>query len=218
MMTEIYPLVKLADLIQLTQGFKFTTEHFADEGIPLIKIGNIKHGRIDFEVVDYINEDYRDLLAVHFAKNNEILIAITGSGPTNRNSIVGKVARYRGPEEYCFVNQRVARIKDHDTGRLDLGYLYFILLRDHFLSAMRSGIAGTAQANIRFEQILDYKIALPPLTDQNVLSEFLDKIVIRTELAYAKISVLEDLLCGATELAIGQGIDKLIRQGNGAKI
>ena len=50
------------------------------------------------------------------------------------------------------------------------------------------------------------------------VAEFLDKIVGRTELAYAKISVLEDLLCGATEVAIGQGIDKLIRQGNGVRI
>jgi len=208
-MTDFYPLVPIGDHVQLTQGYKFLREHFADEGIPLIKIGNITHGRLDLSNVSFIDEGCRDSLSNHFAVPGEILIAITGSGPSNPASAVGKLARYNGDPDTYFVNQRVARIKSFDEIQIDLRYLYFLMLRPHFVDNLRRGAGGTGQASIRFEQILNYKIPLPPIEEQQLFGAALDRITDRIDLCFDMAETLKGIIERLTEDGLSKGINAL---------
>ena len=86
--------VEIGKIAKVVSGFAFKSKDFQTDGIPIIKIKNIKDENIVLE--DSVCVDSPIEVPIRFYLNNgDILISLTGSHITLPSSVVGRVAKYR---------------------------------------------------------------------------------------------------------------------------
>ena len=117
--------VPLNQFAKLAGGFAFKSKDFVRNGIPVVKIKNVRHRDIDLSDVDHVSETFAKEYSKFLIKNGDVLISMTGSGIQAPASIVGRVARHTGPDDAFLINQRVGRFLIHEADKLDLRYLYY---------------------------------------------------------------------------------------------
>ena len=138
-------------------GYAFKSSSFCEEGIPVIKIGNIQEdytlNMSDSQCIsDFTNVSY-------FAQRYDLVIAMTGA-------TIGKFAVSQ--REYL-INQRVGRFDLGNNPISKLGYILNSLKQDYFREQIFQISGGCAQPNISSDQI-DSIVILKP--DTSLLSEF----------------------------------------------
>ena len=138
-------------------GYAFKSSSFCEEGIPVIKIGNIQEdytlNMSDSQCIsDFTNVSY-------FAHRYDLVIAMTGA-------TIGKFAVSQ--REYL-INQRVGRFDLGNNPIYKLGYILNSLKQDYFREQIFQISGGCAQPNISSDQI-DSIVILKP--DTSLLSEF----------------------------------------------
>jgi restriction endonuclease S subunit len=152
-----YPIVPLGNLINSTEYG--SSKKALDNGeIPVLRMGNIQSGEIDFDDLVYTND------AVEIKKlnlqNGDILF-----NRTNSPKLVGKSAIFRNQMKSIFAGYLI-RIKVNKEKILP-EYLNLFLnssegkkLHNHYKS-----VSGN-QANINATKLREYKIPLPKLSEQ----------------------------------------------------
>lgn len=131
-----WEIKKLKTCISFVNGFAFESSALEKEGIfPVIRIGDIKNGKVDFQNTNFINE--ATVLIEQFRiKKDDILIAMSGA-------TVGKLAYITDEPPVSFINQRVGII------RSSLGkFIYYYLSTDNFLKYILLLSDGTAQPRV----------------------------------------------------------------------
>lgn len=153
--------MQLGECAKVISGYAFKSKDFVDEGIPVLKIANIKHEHVVFEPVQYLPSDFLSIDEKFKVKNGDVMICLTGSHISQPNSVVGRVAMYRH-ERLALLNQRAGRIVVHDTERLDKDFLYYFLRQERVMHDMALNAGGAAnQANISPKDV--EKIELPDI-------------------------------------------------------
>ena len=147
----------IGDYAPCKGGYAFKSSSFCEEGIPVIKIGNIQEdytlNMSDSQCIfDFTNVSY-------FAHRYDLVIAMTGA-------TIGKFAVSQ--REYL-INQRVGRFDLGNNPISKLGYLLNSLKQDYFREQIFQISGGCAQPNISSDQI-DSIIILKP--DNSLLNEF----------------------------------------------
>lgn len=187
--------IRLGDIAKVISGFAFKSSEFSDEGVPVVKIANIRAGFLDLDGAQRVNPSYLEKLADKYkVKSGDVLISLTGSHITQPNSVVGRVARASESVPACLLNQRAGKVILNDKDRCDLGFLYYYLtlasLRGD-IAAMASGAAS--QANVSPAQVETLSIDLPPRDEQirvsSILSAYDDLIETNTR----RIEILEEM-------------------------
>ena len=156
---------KLSCITKLQNGFAFKSKLFTDNGLPIIRIKNIKKEKVIIDDVVYFNpNDCSKSLENYKIKRNDLLIAMSGA-------TTGKIGRYDIDDE-AYLNQRVGlfRIDDYDTRN----YLFYFLSTQIEKNLAQS--LGAAQPNLSSQQINDMKIPLPPLQEQKRIVSKLDTL------------------------------------------
>ena len=148
-------------------GFAFKSKDYQEEGIPLLRISNIRGKEVDFSKdVVFLDETYLDLYPDFILEKNDIVIALSGA-------TTGKYGIYE-LEETAFLNQRVGRIKYHTQSLISTRYIF------HYLAIIRDSILteayGAAQPNISPRELAEFTIPIPPLTEQYVIAEEIDRL------------------------------------------
>ena len=117
----------LGQLVELKNGVAFKSSEFIEQGIPVIKIKNVKPNRIlldDLSFVSYkssLNKKCFDI------RPTDILITMTGNRKDGgADSWVGKVALFNHAGRYL-LNQRVSAIRVKDNSLVDNVYLSYLL-------------------------------------------------------------------------------------------
>ncbi|MFZ2975352.1 MAG: restriction endonuclease subunit S [Candidatus Moraniibacteriota bacterium] len=155
------------DVCKIIGGFAFKSENLSDakhdKFLPVIKIANIQFGKVDIENVQY--HKYSDDLKKYLINKNDILVAMTGA-------TVGKVGI--SPSGSLLLNQRVGIIKEEN--RILKKYLLILLEQDDFYNYCQNTAWGGAQGNISPDQILEYKIPMPPKEIQEKIVKELEKL------------------------------------------
>jgi type I restriction enzyme, S subunit len=162
----------LAEVINIQNGYAFKSEDFDTQGIPVIKIKNIASGKMLFDDIQFYSKPLTGL-DKFIVKENDILIAMTGSHVTQISSAVGKVTRYDSIEK-SLLNQRVGKIFSVNTNQLNNNFLYYFLIQpttQYQLGLKASGSAN--QANISPSNIKDMPILLPPISEQKQIADVL---------------------------------------------
>lgn len=186
---------RLGDVVKVISGFAFKSSEFSDEGIPVVKIANIRTGFLKLEGAQKVSPDYlRKLGDKYRVECGDVLISLTGSHVTQPNSVVGRVARASKSFPASLLNQRAGKVILTAKDRCDLGFLYYYLtlasLRGD-IAAMASGAAS--QANVSPTQVESLSIELPTLDEQiriaSVLSAYDDLIENNTR----RIEILEEM-------------------------
>lgn len=187
--------VSLGDIAKVISGFAFKSSEFSDEGVPVVKIANIRVGFLDLDGAQKVNPSYLDKLADKYkVQAGEVLISLTGSHIGQPNSVVGRVGRASGSTPVCLLNQRAGKVILNDKDRCDLGFLYYYLtlasLRGE-IAAMASGAAS--QANVSPAQVESLSIDLPLLNEQIRISSILSAYDNLIENNTRRIEILEEM-------------------------
>lgn len=171
-----YNTVKLGEICHLVNGSAFKSKDFQDEGVPVIKIANVKPNKLllsDLKCVPYdIAEKYRKSKVEY----GDILLTMTGNrmdgGP---DSWVGKAALFREHGHYM-LNQRLCIVRPTSES-VDPVYLSYVLssweAQLYFIS--RSTSSG-GQANISPTIINGFEVPLPDLNTQKKIAKVLDQL------------------------------------------
>jgi len=92
---EEWEEVRLKKISKVVGGYAFKSKDFKDDGIPLIKIKNLKNYNISLDSLNYIDPSFLKLDSKYHIQYRDILIAMTGSHITLPDSAVGRVVQSR---------------------------------------------------------------------------------------------------------------------------
>ena len=171
---------KLGDVAKIKNGFAFKSKDFVDEGIPVIKIKNVKPNKILLDTLSYVSPDVAKGKEYYLIKPKDILITMSGNrADGSPASWVGKVSQFKVEGDYL-LNQRVSIIQVNE----ELASISFV---GYNLSSWQTQLylinnanSSGGQANISPDIVKGIDLELPPLPEQkaiaSVLSSFDDKI------------------------------------------
>ena len=153
---------KVGDLIKVQGGYAFKSKDFQNTGdIGILKIKNIKNGKVDIYNTQYITDDIAEKIDAKFSiSSEEVLIAMTGAE-------VAKIGIVPKTNKRLFLNQRVGVFREIQQG--GLYFIYFLLSSDEYQKKMQNIAYGSAQPNISSSNIEDIIISLP---DEDLLKKF----------------------------------------------
>lgn len=183
-MTERYPL---GTCVKVAGGFAFKSGDFSDEGIPVVRISDLKNGILVLDKVARIPESKAGKGKNYCVEAGDILMAMSGA-------TTGKIGLV--PERLDGVllqNQRVGNFKLTDSSKIDKGYLKQFLISPDYLSQVWNTMTGVAQPNISSKQLESFKIPLPPLSEQKRIAEILDRAEALLAKRRAALALLDEL-------------------------
>jgi type I restriction enzyme, S subunit len=190
-----FETVKLGECADVISGYAFKSSSFTSEGIPVIKISNIRIGSVDLGGIQFVDKGFFDLLSPKYRVcGGDILISLTGSQITQPNSVVGRIARQSQHAPICLLNQRAGKIIISDSSRCDEGFLYWVLFAPDTrgeIAAMAHGAAN--QANVSPAQIKSLELNLPELPVQRRIASILSAYDDLIENNTRRIQILEEM-------------------------
>ena len=160
---------RLGEVCKFENGYAFKSDKFAKEGIPVVRITNLKDNEVSLEDCVYTTED--NIEERFIVKKGDLLIAMSGA-TTGKNGVYLF-------DKIVYLNQRVGNIKVIDSTILNDKY------RNFYIQAKEQDILknayGGAQPNISSTKICAMPFPLPPtLAEQQ-------RIVNRIESMFAKL-------------------------------
>lgn len=156
--------ITLDEIAKVKNGFAFKGTDFINEGIPVIKIKNVKPNKILLNDLSYVSREVADKANKYLINQDDILITMSGNRMNGTpDTWVGKVALFQRNGEYL-LNQRVSVI-DLIPDYSHLKYYLTILLssiefQNYFIS---SATSSGGQANISPALVYCTEIILPDL-------------------------------------------------------
>lgn len=152
--------IPLGEVCKLKNGFAFKSTEYKSEGIPVIRISDIKDGLIVLRNTVRVSEKtiYND----YIINVDEILVAMSGA-------TTGKFGIFKA-SEIAYQNQRVGKFDILNRKLLNNNFLL------HQLHSLKRQIEkdayGGAQPNISSKKIEEMQIVLPPLkAQQDIVSK-----------------------------------------------
>lgn len=155
---------KLGEVCKLKNGFAFKSDNYLENGIPVIRISDIKDGLIIPRNTVYVSEN--TVYDNYIINENEIIVAMSGA-------TTGKFGIYKSKEK-AYQNQRVGKFDITDKSLLDNNFLL------HQLHALKRQIEkdayGGAQPNISSKKIEEMEIVLPPIETQHAIVSKIEEL------------------------------------------
>lgn len=136
-------------------GYAYKSGDFLPSGKwPVLKIKNIRTESIDYSDVVFVSEQIATATTKWKTKKGDVLISMTGSGPSAPASLVGRVAKIRSGEPVALINQRVGRLVMKDGLNISQSFLYYVLSLKETQNFLVSSSTGSAnQVNINAKTI-----------------------------------------------------------------
>lgn len=160
---------RLGEFCYITSGSTPKSDAFVEEGIPFLKMFNLRNQKIDFF--------YKPQYIKHEIHNGQLKRCRAYPGDVIMNIVgppLGKIAVIPDELTECNFNQAAVLIRPFITG---LNWFVFWYLNE--MSAINEidtkGVAG--QANISVTQAQNIKIPLPPVSIQNQIVAKLDELM-----------------------------------------
>ena len=168
---ESWEVLKLGQLCRVFSGHGFKTKDYTQEGIPLIKIGNLQDGEVVINPInDYMPEIWqqREQLQKFILKSKDILIALTGA-------TTGKTAVVPPSLEGTFLNQRVGKI-ELISPNAEQDFILVVIKTRLFQEAIQQNTLRSAQGNISPSSIAQIPIPLPLPPEQRTIASVFQAI------------------------------------------
>ena len=175
---ENWVWVRLGELAQVLNGDRgknYPGKNFwISEGKPFINAGSLNNSVLDNSGFNYISEDRYTLLRSGFIKTNDFLYCLRGS--------LGKFSLNKDFNEGVIGSSLcIIRVYNEEI----IPFFFYYLQTDLAQEVIKLVSNGTAQPNLSAENVRDFLIPLPPLTEQQ-------QIVAKLEALLAEIDILEN--------------------------
>jgi type I restriction enzyme S subunit len=166
--------VELGEVAAVRSGYAFKSSDWTDSGIPVVKIANVKSGRLEMSGCSFVTEATAAESGEFQLSTGDIVIAMTG--------YIGDVARVRKTDLPCVLNQRVGKFSLRDNKRLDADFLYTFLAWSETRQTIEGLGYGSAQPNVSPSLIHKVELPLPPLAEQKAIAAVLGALDDKIEL------------------------------------
>jgi len=163
-MREDWLECSLGDLLKLKNGYAFKSSKYKNEGVPVIRIGDIQDWNVVIENTKRIEED--EEYNSHIVNKGDILIAMSGA-------TTGKFGIYNSSEK-AYQNQRVGNLVLYSKKFISKKYIYYLLYslkRD-----IEQQAYGGAQPNISATKIEALSTKLFPISIQKVIVKKIEEL------------------------------------------
>ena len=156
---EIY---RLKNEVVFVNGYAFDgSELHQDKEVPVIRIGDISSGVIDYSST--LKTNVKSGLSEYELRKNDILIAMSGA-TTGKTAIVKT-------NEKAYINQRVGIIR---ATKCNI-FIKYLLETKGFFNYIFLVAGGSAQPNISMHNILNFQIPKIRLDTQQKIADYLDE-------------------------------------------
>ncbi len=157
----------LSDICEVYSGFALKEFNDLNEGIPVIKIGNIMtDGTLALEECQYTSEIVNEK---YYSKKGDIYVALSGA-------TTGKIGILESDERHV-INQRVGVIRRKDD-KVPQQFIKYFLMRQ--TDRIMQEASGCAQPNISPKQIAQYEVPRLSKTEMYEISTILDRFSSKT--------------------------------------
>lgn len=156
---EVY---RLKNEVVFVNGYAFDgSELHQDKEVPVIRIGDISSGVIDYSST--LKTNVKSGLSEYELRKNDILIAMSGA-TTGKTAIVKT-------NEKAYINQRVGIIR---ATKCNI-FIKYLLETKGFFNYIFLVAGGSAQPNISMHNILNFPIPKIRLDTQQKIADYLDE-------------------------------------------
>ena len=176
-------IVRLGAVAKVRSGHAFSSASWRRSGMPVVRIANVREGRIDLADCVYVDEETADSASEFYLKPGEIVITMTGR--------IGEVARVPATPK-MLLNQRVGRLTI-DQDQVDSRYLLYWLRQPRVRTEMELHAYGVAQPNISPTLIEGRSLRLPPIQLQRKIAAALSAYDELMENNLRRIAILEEI-------------------------
>lgn len=158
---------KLGDLVEVQNGYAFSSKDYSEAGHFLMRIGNVQNGYISTADPKFIKLPADGSLRRFALSEGDILVSLTGHAGG-----VGLIQQEHLP---AALNQRVARISIRKDSPVTQELLLLFLFSDLFREELICAGHGTAQQNVSTKDLIEIEIPVPPLPEQQRIVALLDE-------------------------------------------
>ena len=160
----------LSEKLDVLGGYAFKSEQFDEEqGIPVLRIGNVNAGYFKSVNMVYWKED--ESLKRYAIYPGDLVMSLTG---TVGKDDYGNVCILGSDYEKYYLNQRNAKLEIKNG--LDKVYLSQLLKFEGIKKKLTGISRGVRQANIANKDILNLVVPIPPTELQNQFAEFVKQV------------------------------------------
>lgn len=180
----------LSEHLNVIGGYAFKSEQFSEEGIPVLRIGNINAGF--FKPVNLVYWEDDDALNRYKMYPGDLVMSLTG---TVGKDDYGNVCILGNDYDVYYLNQRNAKLELQDT--INKYYLSTLLKFEPIKKKLTGISRGVRQANISNKDILNLSVPIPPIELQNQFAAFVkqtDKSKLEVQKSLEKLEVLKKAL------------------------
>ena len=157
--------VRLGEVIKLWNGFAFKSSDYKQQGVPVIRIGDLQNGQVVLDSVVFVDDDVAASVDESvWVPENALLIAMSGA-------TTGKVAFNRTGKK-LLLNQRVGRVQVFSVHHDFLRFFFETIVQQNLSISF-----GTAIPNLSTKQIYETAFPLPPLAEQHRIVAKVDELM-----------------------------------------
>ena len=160
---------ELSEHLTVIGGYAFKSEQFSEEGIPVLRIGNINSGF--FKPVNLVYWEDDNTLNRYKMYPGDLVMSLTG---TVGKDDYGNVCILGNDYDVYYLNQRNAKLELQDT--INKYYLSMLLKFEPVKKKLTGINRGVRQANISNKDILNLMVPIPPIELQNQFAAFVEQI------------------------------------------
>ncbi len=184
---EEWEVVRLGEYCNVFSGYAFKSDDFCNNGVLVVKIGNLQNGSIVFNTKEsfFPREKINDDISKFILNEGDILIALTGA-------TTGKISLVPKSVNGALLNQRVGKFSIYND-LLYKSFARYYFLTDEFQNHIKINIMQSAQGNISPKQIETFPIPLPPLPEQQKIAAVLSAVQEAKEKTEAVIAAAKAL-------------------------
>ena len=175
----------IGDIARVRSGYAFKSADWVDHGTPVVKIANVKEGRLEMDGASLVDEVVASKAREFELAAGDILIAMTG--------YVGDTALVTERDLPLLLNQRVGKFFVRDSTRLDSRFLFYVLRQPSIREEIKSRGYGSAQPNVSPSLIEGVGIPLPPLDEQRRIAHIIGTLDDKIELNRRMNETLEEM-------------------------
>ena len=180
----------LSDHLNVVGGYAFKSDQFTEEGIPVLRIGNINAGF--FKPVNLVFWDDDEALNRYKMYPGDLVMSLTG---TVGKDDYGNVCILGNDYDEYYLNQRNAKLELKKS--LNKYYLSTLLKFEPIKKKLTGISRGVRQANISNKDILNLVVPIPEISKQDEFEQFvkqLDKSKVAVQKSLDEARLLFDSL------------------------
>ena len=177
-----WDIIRTKFCLSIDYGHYFKSDDFVNDGVNLIRIGNIVEGTVELDNCVKLPLEYYSLFKEHIIKSNDLLIALTGA-------TIGKIGIVPKTSKLMLMNYRVGKIN------CDAPDYYKYILNSYFIQKQIKLISdGSAQENISYGDIANFVILNVDDSTKKQIANYLDKKTSEIDETISKIQKNINLL------------------------